>query len=49
MDTDPRALVERTRAFLLDMDGTVYLGERPIGDMAATLAAIRAWGRKIFY
>lgn len=49
MDTDPRALVERTRAFLLDMDGTVYLGERPIGDMAATLAAIRASGRKIVY
>ena len=23
--------------FLLDMDGTVYLGERPIGDMQNTL------------
>lgn len=43
------ALVARTRAFLLDMDGTIYLGEWPIGDMANTLAAIRASGRKIVY
>ena len=44
-----RALVARTKIFLLDMDGTIYLGETPIGDMKNTLAAIRASGRKIVY
>ena len=44
-----RALVARTQVFLLDMDGTVYVGEKPIGDMAGTLAAVRASGRRIVY
>lgn len=44
-----RQLVGGTQVFLLDMDGTVYLGDRPIGDMARTLAAMRASGRRIVY
>ncbi len=44
-----RALIRRTEVFLLDLDGTVYVGERPIGEMAQTLAAVRASGRRIVY
>ena len=43
------ALVRRTEVFLLDMDGTVYVGDQPIGAMAETLASIRASGRRIVY
>ena len=35
--------------FLLDMDGTVYLGERPIGDMQNTLQKMRGAGKSIVY
>ncbi len=35
--------------FLLDMDGTVYLGERPIGDMQNTLQKLRGAGKSIVY
>lgn len=35
--------------FLLDMDGTLYVGDEPIGDMAATLAALRNKGKKLVY
>lgn len=44
-----RALAARTEVFLLDMDGTVYVGDRPIGEMKRTLAAVRAGGRRIVY
>lgn len=44
-----RALAARTEVFLLDMDGTVYVGDRPIGNMAETLAAVRASGRHVVY
>lgn len=43
------ALVARTKVLLLDMDGTVYVGDRPIGNMAETLAAVRASGRRVVY
>lgn len=42
-------LVRATRVFLLDMDGTVYLGDRLIGDMKHTLASLRDAGKKIVY
>lgn len=42
-------LVKKTQVFLLDMDGTVYLEDSPIGNMAETLAAVRASGRRIVY
>ncbi len=42
-------LLERTSLFLLDLDGTVYLGERPIGDMRRTLARLRGMGKRLVY
>lgn len=48
-DGQLRALVRRTRVFLLDLDGTVYIGDEPIGPMARTLAAVRSSGRKLVF
>ena len=45
-DGQLRALVGRTRVFLLDLDGTVYIGDEPIGPMARTLAAACAIAEK---
>lgn len=42
-------LIERTKAFLLDMDGTIYFDDAPIGDMKNTLAAMRKAGKKLVY
>ena len=39
----------KVKCFLLDMDGTVYLGDELIGDMKNTLNAIRNSGRKVVY
>ncbi len=41
--------MKKIKAFLLDLDGTVYIEGELIGDMKNTLAAIRASGRKIVY
>ena len=46
MNTD---FVKHLSCLVLDMDGTIYLGNRPIGDMAGTLAALRARGIKLCY
>ncbi len=43
------ALLRNTELFLLDLDGTVYLSEVPIGDIAGTLARLRAMGKRIGY
>ena len=43
------ALVARTQVFLLDMDGTVYIGDTPLSGMSGTLAAVRESGRRIVY
>ena len=48
-DENLERVVGGTRVFLLDLDGTVYLGEKLIGDMAATLDSIRESGRKIVF
>lgn len=37
------------KCMLLDMDGTVYLGEKPIGCMKETLAALRARGIRLIF
>lgn len=42
-------IVRESRVFLLDMDGTVYLDETPIGDMKNTLSALRSAGKKLVY
>ena len=39
----------KVKCFLLDMDGTVYLGDELIGDMKNTLNAIRNSGRKVVF
>ena len=44
-----RALAARTEVFLLDMDGTVYAGDRARGEMKRTPPAARGGGRRIVY
>ncbi len=41
--------LKRTEAFLLDLDGTVYLSGTPIGDMVNTLKTLRAMGKRLVY
>ena len=42
-------LLRETRLFLLDLDGTVYLDDAPVGNMRETLARLRACGKKLVY
>lgn len=42
-------LLQRTRALLLDLDGTVYLGDSPIGDMRETLKKLRDRGIRLVF
>ena len=42
-------ILQTTKLFLLDLDGTVYLDETPIGDMKATLAHLRSLGKRLVY
>lgn len=44
-----RELAARARVFLLDMDGTLYLGDTLIGDMRGTLRVLRAAGKRAVY
>ena len=41
--------VKEIKYFLLDLDGTIYLDNEPIGDMKNTLAVIRKSGRQIIF
>ena len=43
------SLVSRYRGFVLDLDGTVYLGDRLLPGARRTVEAIRADGRSILY
>ena len=49
MDERIKDWIGQIKIFLLDMDGTIYIGDKPIGAMRDTLAAIRASGRKVVY
>ena len=40
-------LIQKTKVFLLDMDGTIYIDETPIGEMKKTLSLLREKGKKI--
>ena len=40
--TDKMELLKRTRLFVLDMDGTFYLGERILPGAAEFLQAVKA-------
>ena len=42
-------LLKNTQIFLLDMDGTIYLGDAPIGEMKETLSLLRKAGKKLVY
>ncbi len=42
-------LLKKTRVFLLDMDGTLYIDETPIGPMKETLSRLRNAGKKLVY
>lgn len=42
-------LLETTKAFLFDLDGTLTLGGRPLGRAAQTLRALRAMGKRIVF
>lgn len=42
-------LMKETEVFLLDMDGTIYFDETPIGDMVNTLKKLREAGKKLVY
>ena len=42
-------IINGSEAFLLDLDGTVYLSEIPIGNMIDTLRRLRRMGKRIVY
>ncbi len=44
-----RDVIRRTKCLVLDMDGTIYLDEAPIGDMINTLKLCRDKGIEIYY
>ncbi len=44
-----KEIINKTKVFLLDMDGTIYLDSTPIGDMINTLDKLRKAGKKIVY
>ena len=46
---DTRELVEKTKLYLFDMDGTLYLGNRLYDFTKELLAAIRANGGKYLF
>ena len=46
---DIAELTARTKVFLLDMDGTVYFDDTPIGDMKNTLRSLRRAGKRLVY
>lgn len=46
---DTQKIIDKVKCFLLDLDGTVYLEGKLIGDMQNTLKKIRESGRKIVY
>ena len=41
--------IKTLKCLVLDMDGTIYLGNEPIGDMAGTLAYLRERGIRLCY
>lgn len=42
-------ILQRTSAFLLDLDGTVYVDEVPIRNVVSTLRALRRLGKRIVF
>jgi arabinose operon protein AraL len=44
-----RRLVERTRGFIFDLDGTLYLGDHLLPGAAEAMAQLRAAGKKVAF
>lgn len=44
-----KELLDSTKLFLLDLDGTVYLDDTPIGGMCKTLQTLRDMGKKLLF
>lgn len=42
-------IARESEVFLLDMDGTIYFDDSPIGDMAETLQTLRKAGKRLVY
>lgn len=42
-------LLRTVDVFLLDLDGTVYLDETPVGEAARTLSRLRGMGKRLIY
>ena len=49
LDNGLKTALEKIKYFLLDLDGTLYLENSPIGDMKNTLRFLREKGKKIIY
>ena len=49
LDKGLKQELKNVKYFLLDLDGTLYLDGKPIGDMVNTLDYIRKTGRKLIY
>lgn len=49
MDDMTREEILQSKVFLLDLDGTVYLDETPIGRAAETLSRLRSLGKKLVF
>lgn len=49
LDANLSKTLEKVKYFLLDLDGTLYLENKPIGDMKNTLAYLRSKGKKLIY
>ena len=49
LDTNLDKTLQKTKYFLLDLDGTLYLENKPIGDMKNTLKFLRERGKKLIY
>ena len=47
--TDKTELLKRTRLFVLDMDGTFYLGDRILPGAAEFLQAVKAAGKEYLF
>ena len=49
LDANLKETLQKTKYFLLDLDGTLYLENKPIGDMKNTLKFLRERGKKLIY
>ena len=49
LDVGLKEALKKINYFLLDLDGTLYLEGKPIGNMAETLDLLRANGKKLVY